>query len=110
MGRAYGWANHEPGQVLQDEGYVLVKEWTTSEDDKVRPTHMLNQSDGQIPFEDHFSGTDDEYAPSTNDINCRCTSSHEIVGIAEGKTIVPIAKGTPAIEIKKQFDIIKKRV
>lgn len=54
IGRSYGWANHEPGRVLTDEGYVLEKSWQTSDDDKVRPTHTENENAGWIPFEDSF--------------------------------------------------------
>jgi hypothetical protein len=110
LGRAYGWANFEPGQVLTDEGYILVKFWQTSEDDKVRPTHMENQAADKVPFADEFPGTGDLYAPSSIDINCRCTSTHEIVGIADGKGIRHIHRGTTGVEIKKIFDFIKKRV
>lgn len=43
IGRSYGWANHEPGRVLTDEGYVLEKSWQTSDDNDVRPTHTENE-------------------------------------------------------------------
>lgn len=108
LGRAYGWANYEPGRVLTEEGYILVKYWQTSEDDKVRPTHMQNQEADKVDFTAEFPGTGDMYAPSTNDINCRCTSTHEIVGIADGKGIRHIHRGTTGKEIKKIFDFIKK--
>lgn len=110
IGRSYGWANHEPGKVLDDEGYVLEKSWQTSDDDKVRPTHTENENAGWIPFSDEFPGTGDEFGPSTNDINCRCTSTHKIVGIDDGKSIHRIERGTPVQDIKKLFDFVKKRV
>lgn len=110
IGRSYGWANYEPGRVLDDEGYVLVKEWQTSHDDRVRPLHVANESAGKIDFKKDFPGTNDQFAPSTHDINCRCTSTHEIVGIQDGKTIHHIEMGTTGKEIKKLFEILKKRV
>jgi uncharacterized protein with gpF-like domain len=57
----------------------MEKIWMTSEDDKVRPEHMENEDAGSIPIAEPFPGTGDEYAPSTVDINCRCTSTTEIV-------------------------------
>lgn len=82
VGRAYGWANHEPWRILSAD-YIMEKEWNTSGDEKVRPEHAQNGSDGWIPFESTFSGTGDDYAPSTVDFNCRCTSVHRIVGKKE---------------------------
>lgn len=110
IGRAYGFANHEPGSELNRQGYVLKKIWATSEDDKVRPEHTQNEAEGFIDFEEAFSGTGDQYAPST-DINCRCTSTHQITWINDGKSIIPIAKGTSPEEIaKKHFEIFGKEV
>lgn len=44
VGRAYGWANHEPSRFLtEEEGYEMMKKWRTSNDDKVRETHMENE-------------------------------------------------------------------
>lgn len=88
----------------------MKKIWATSEDEKVRPEHMANEAEGWIDFEDTWSGTGDEFAPST-DINCRCTSTHQITGIKDGKSIHHIPKGTPPEEIaKKHFEIFGKKV
>lgn len=104
VGRAYGWANHEPARVLQGEGYVLQKEWTTSHDDKVRETHAANEGDGPIPLDSAFSGTGDQYAPSSVDINCRCTSSHKITAIKNYITQTPVSvRGKSNAEIKQIF-------
>lgn len=81
VGRAYGWGNHEPAVALQKEGYEMEKKWTTSHDEKVRRNHSQNEADGFIPLDKEFSGTGDEFAPSTNEIRCRCTSTHKIVAI-----------------------------
>lgn len=54
VGRAYGWANHEPARVLQADGYTLQKEWTTSHDDKVRENHTANESAGPIGLDEPF--------------------------------------------------------
>lgn len=109
VGRAYWWANHEPWQVLSDDGYVLVKEWATSNDDKVRPTHMDNEEAWPIPFDDPFPWTDDQFAPS-HDINCRCTSTHEITGIKSANGIHKIEKWMTGRDIKKIFDLLQKQV
>lgn len=111
VGRAYGWANHEPALELERQGYVVEKLWSTSKDDKVRPNHTANQAAGWIPLGKPFPGTQDQFAPSTNEIRCRCTSTHRIVAIQDGKTSHPIARGTPAKEIaKKHFAIFGKKV
>lgn len=57
VGRAYGWANHEPAVELQRQGYVMVKQWTTSHDEKVRATHTQNEKAGLIPLSTSFPGT-----------------------------------------------------
>jgi len=111
VGRAYGWANHEPAIELQRQGYVVEKFWSTSHDDKVRPTHTANEAAGWIPLTNSFPGTLDQFAPSTNEIRCRCTSTHRITAINDGKASRPIDRGTPTREIaKKHFDIFGKKV
>lgn len=112
VGRAYGWANHEPARELDKQGYVLVKKWTTSRDDKVRETHRANEADGEIPLASAFSGTGDLYAPSTVDINCRCTSTHKIIGIKSLKCIGRIegVAGKSNMEIKQIFEKVRKWV
>jgi hypothetical protein len=111
VGRAYGWANHEPAIELQRQGYVLEKIWATKEDEKVRRTHTANQAAGWIPLSASFPGTLDQFAPSTNEIRCRCTSTHRIVGIDDGKSVHPVRKGASAEEIaKKHFDLRNPRV
>ena len=44
VGRAYGWADSEPARVLSAD-YVMEKQWETSNDEKVRPDHVANQSE-----------------------------------------------------------------
>ena len=89
----------------------------TSHDEKVRPRHKANEYKadgtpvGYIPLDQPFPGTLDQFAPSTNEIRCRCTSTHKIVGISGEKGIIPIAAGTPTKEIaKKHFEIFSKGV
>lgn len=89
VGRAYGWANHEPAVELQRQGYIMEKEWTTSHDEKVRPNHTANEAAGLIPLDQAFPGTGDQFAPSINEIRCRCTSTHQIAGIKkDGKIFI----------------------
>lgn len=83
-------------------GYVLQKSWTTSHDDKVRPTHVQNERQGWVDFNGKFSGTEDEYAPSSHDINCRCTSSHRVVGVRKGLLVFDV-RTLGMRDIKKLF-------
>lgn len=108
IGRAYGWANHQPALDLMAEGYILEKEWQTKHDDKVRPNHVANEKAGAIPLMQAFPGTGDQFAPSTREIRCRCTSTHKIVGIKTISGVQKIEKGTPVEAIKKLFEILKK--
>lgn len=86
VGRAYGWADSEPARVLSAD-YVMEKQWETSNDEKVRPDHVANQSEWWIPMDKSWKATGDEYAPS-HDINCRCTSTDKIVGIKTARWIL----------------------
>jgi uncharacterized protein with gpF-like domain len=108
--RSYGWANHEPWRELTREGYELEKSWQSSDDDKVRPTHMENERAWWIPFEDDFPWTGDEFAPSTEDINCRCTSIHQVVWIKAFWQRQRVPRDMEAKEIKKLFENLKNRV
>lgn len=54
IGRAYGWANHQPALDLMKQGYILEKEWQTKHDDRVRPTHVENEKAGSIPLMQPF--------------------------------------------------------
>lgn len=118
VGRAYGWGNHEPALELQRQGYVLEKHWRTSQDDKVRPKHTANEAaiveghqPGWIPLDMEFPGTKDQFAPSVKEVRCRCTSTHRITAINDGKSIHPISKGSSPEDIrKKHFEIFGKKV
>jgi len=82
IGRAYWFWSFEPSRVLaEEEWYIMEKLWQTSHDDKVRKRHTMNESAGWIPLKNQFPGTWDQYAPSTIDIRCRCTSTTRIVGV-----------------------------
>lgn len=118
IGHAYGWGNHEPAVELARQGYVLEKHWRTSQDERVRAKHTANEEaivegheKGWIPIDMEFPGTKDQFAPSIKEIRCRCTSTHRITGINDGKSIHPIQRGTSASEIKKKyFEIFGKKV
>lgn len=81
VGRAYWWANHEPAIELEKQGYEMVKRWTTSHDNKVCLDCLANEAVGNIPLNDPFPGTGDQFAPSKKCKECRCSSTHTIVGI-----------------------------
>jgi hypothetical protein len=78
VGRAYGWAQNEGMRELAKE-YVIEKLWVTSHDEKVRPEHNANAEEGWIPFEAMWQGTNDTFAPSSTDYNCRCFQQDRIV-------------------------------
>lgn len=77
--RAYWFWYFEPVKEMQKEGYTMEKQWITSHDSKVRPTHMANQSEWWIDIDKNWNATNDEFAPSTHDINCRCFMNTRIV-------------------------------
>lgn len=80
--RAYWFGSFEPSRVLaEEEGYIMEKLWQTSHDDKVRQRHTANETAWWIPLDKQFPGTWDQYAPSTIDIRCRCTSTTRIVWV-----------------------------
>jgi len=108
VGRAYWWANHQPGVDLSSQWYVLEKEWATSHDEKVRPEHAQNEAQWWISFESHFSWTGDDYAPSNVDFNCRCTSVHKIVAIKKGLMRWDV-RGMATIDIKKLFQKVRSK-
>lgn len=118
IGHAYGWGNHEPAVELGRQGYVLEKHWRTSQDERVRAKHTANEEaivegheKGWIPLEMEFPGTKDQFAPSIKEIRCRCTSTHRITAIDDGKSLHHIPRGTSASEIKKKyFEIFGKKV
>ncbi len=108
VGRAYWWANHQPGRDLVSEWYVLEKEWTTSHDEKVRPEHAQNEAQWWIPFESSFSWTGDQYAPSSTDFNCRCTSVHKVVAIKKWLMLWDV-RWMAFTSIKSLFDRVRSK-
>jgi len=105
--RSYGWANHEPWRELTREGYVLEKSWQTSDDKDVRDSHRVNEKAWWIPFDDLFPWTDDEFAPSPTEINCRCTSIHQVTWIKAFWQIHRVPRDIEAKDIKKLFENLK---
>ena len=79
VGRAYGFAHYIPTQTMTEMWFVLEKQWITSHDARVRPTHQANESLDWIPLAQNFPNGD-EYAPSVIDIRCRC---HHVTRIIE---------------------------
>jgi len=79
IGKAYGTGQHSVVQkYVAKTGATVKKNWLTVGDDKVRPEHTMNEEDGDIPLEDNFSGTDEEFAPS-DDFRCRCVSNYHTI-------------------------------
>lgn len=78
MGQAY-----EGGRIMVIDEFkakhptrTVEKTWQTVGDSKVRPSHMANELQGWIEFEENFSGTGDKAPPA--DFGCRCTISYRI--------------------------------
>jgi hypothetical protein len=69
--KAFWFWEYEPNLTLQDNWFVLEKRWHTSRDSKVRASHMQNADDGWILLNEVFSGTGEDYAPSS-EARCRC--------------------------------------
>lgn len=79
LGRAYGKGQN---MVMRDfkvrnPGKATEKKWFTVGDERVRPEHSDNASDGWIPLEQVHSGTGEEYAPSA-DFACRCAEEYRV--------------------------------
>lgn len=77
--RAYWFGYFEPVKEMKKEWFDMEKQWITSHDSKVRPDHKANESEWWISIDKKWKATGDEYAPSHNDINCRCYMTTRIV-------------------------------
>lgn len=81
-GLAYEEGNRKMAEIYQREtSAILQKKWLTVGDDKVTPSHSVNQADGWIGFEETFSGTGDKNAPASDNPRCRCTTIYRRVNL-----------------------------
>jgi Phage Mu protein F like protein len=95
-------AKHESVEHANKSGVIMVKEWNTSEDERVRQKHKANHRilNGKKIFatEKFKQGLGEGDGPgmmgtAAHDINCRCFLTYEIERI-EGKTHEELAKLT----------------
>ena len=56
---------------------IVEKKWSTVNDERVRPSHMKNQSDWWIWFDERFSWTNSLIAPAPP--RCRCATVYRIL-------------------------------
>ena len=78
-GRAYGKGARIPIDDfrLTNPTRSVLKSWSTVGDDRVRESHLANEGDGEIPYEQFHSGTGEQFAPS-GDMRCRCVEEYNI--------------------------------
>jgi hypothetical protein len=78
-GRAYGKGSRIPIDEfkLTNPTRPVLKLWQTAGDDRVRPSHRANASQGWIPYEATHTGTDEKFAPSMQP-RCRCAEKFNI--------------------------------
>ena len=67
--QAAGTAMHESAR---QSGVAQEKAWLDAGDDRVRPNHVNNTSQGWIPFDDVYSDGAMYPGDGTDDVNCRC--------------------------------------
>lgn len=80
IGRAYGKGSNIPLEEFAQNfpERQTEKRWNTVGDGDVRTTHLDNQDDGWINFNQVHSGTSEMFAPSM-DFNCRCVEEYRII-------------------------------
>ena len=78
VGKAYQFGNHLPMQELWNEWIMVLKYWSTVNDNKVTPSHTRNQNNGWIMLDEDFSGTGDQIAPASDNPRCRCHIEYKV--------------------------------
>lgn len=76
---AYWYVNYIPAKEMQKQGYLIGKKWSTSKDSKVRCECQKNSDVWIIDIDSPFPWTGDFFAPSSKILNCRCTSTYQII-------------------------------
>lgn len=66
-------------QQFVDKWAAMQKKWLTVNDNRVEPSHTVNQEDGWIPINETFSWTWDDIAPASNNPRCRCTVTYRVL-------------------------------
>lgn len=74
--QAFEFWKYRTMQEWKQEWEVIMKQWQSVHDNKVRPTHLQNESDWRINFDGRFSWTWSLIAPEGN--RCRCRTIYFI--------------------------------
>ena len=73
IGNAYEAGNYNTAKEIEDLGVPMLKQWNTSQDDKVDDECMANEAEGPIPIDQpHQSGHMEPLAHP----NCRCYETY----------------------------------
>lgn len=78
IGKAFQYGNFVWMKEYYDAWYVVLKYWSTVNDNRVTRTHTVNQNDGWIFQDKTFSGTDDIMPPASDNPRCRCALIYDI--------------------------------
>lgn len=78
IGKAKQYGEWIANKEYKDAGYLVLKYWSTVNDNRVTRSHTANQNQGWIHIDKFFSGTGDKIAPASNNPRCRCAIQYEI--------------------------------
>lgn len=85
VGKAYQFGEYGTMQELWNEWYLVMKYWSTVNDNWVTKTHTRNQNNGWIYLPDTFSGTGDLMPPASDNPRCRCANRYEVGELRDGE-------------------------
>lgn len=72
------FGNYLPMDELHKDGILVMKYWSTVNDNRVTPTHTQNQNNGWIMLDEAFTGTGDKIAPASDNPRCRCAIEYKV--------------------------------
>ena len=78
IGKAKQYGEWIANKEYKDAGYLVLKYWSTVNDNRVTRSHTANQNQGWIHIDKFFSGTGDKIAPASDNPRCRCAIQYEI--------------------------------
>lgn len=78
IGKAKQYGEWIANKEYSDAGYLVLKYWSTVNDNRVTRSHTANQNQGWIHIDKYFTGTGDKIAPASNNPRCRCAIQYEI--------------------------------
>lgn len=78
IGKAKQYGEWIANKEYSDAGYLVLKYWSTVNDNRVTRSHTANQNQGWIHIDKYFTGTGDKIAPASDNPRCRCAIQYEI--------------------------------